>query len=540
MTDEEAAVEPQEDIESEEQAEEPSEEEQAMAELKEALKVEKEDLGALRLRLTITVPRDTLEERSDKQFAELKREATVPGFRKGHAPLELVQKRFASDVGEQLASEVIGQGYTAAVEKEDLKPLGDPLFVVKAKEKRTVDGKTETVEQDKLVGFEQALDHLKMPKEGDMTFSCEIEVKPEFEVPELEKIPVERPAITVDDGDVEEELRRMLMWRGTYKPVEDGPVELDDMLYVDLKMSVDGEVINSQENFDLPARDVPVLGIQVTGLGDGLVGKKVGEQATCTADIPDDYDNVDIRGKSAVFEITIQEIKRLELPPIDETFLAATGYDSEKELREAIRTELTSRIDRALKRALHEQIGQHLVENTSLEIPEGLSQRQTARSLMRQQVEMMQAGIPDAEVAKRIDEMRAGAHDQVVKDLKLFFIMEKIAEERNITVPEERLNAAIAMIAQRSNKRFDRVRDELSKGDGLATLYLQLRDEQILDALLEDAEVTEVPPPKKKKKSAKKKATKKKSAKPSASEEDQEKKSPRKKAVKKKAAKKST
>jgi len=129
---------------------------------------------------------------------------------------------------------------------------------------------------------------------------------------------------------------------------------------------------------------------------------------------------------------------------------------------------------------------------------------------------LLQAGIPQNEIDKSMDEMRASAHEQVMFDLKLLFVLEKIAEDQDITVPEERLNGAIAMIAQRSNKRFDRVRDELSKGDGLMTLYLQIRDEQILDKLLGDARITETKGPKKKspkKKKAVKKASRKKSPK---------------------------
>ena len=91
----------------------------------------------------------------------------------------------------------------------------------------------------------------------------------------------------------------------------------------------------------------------------------------------------------------------------------------------------------------------------------------------------------------------AKAHDQSVRDLKLFFILEEIAEQRDIVVGDETLNSAIAQIAQRTNKRFDRVRDELSKGEGLNVLYHKLRDQQVLDDLLGDAEVSDKEAPKK-------------------------------------------
>jgi hypothetical protein len=140
---------------------------------------------------------------------------------------------------------------------------------------------------------------------------------------------------------------------------------------------------------------------------------------------------------------------------------------------------------------MRQRIADYLIEKTDLEIPERLSERQTNRSLARRMIELLRQGVPEAEVTRREDEMRAQAAQQAVKDLKLFFILEKIAEGLAIDVPEDRINAAIAQIAHESNRRFDRVRDGLSKGDGMMLLYVQLREEAALDALLEKAVVSE-------------------------------------------------
>lgn len=496
MSDEETTVEQEESVD--EATEELSKEEQAMADLKEAVQVQREDIGALRLKLTITIPEDTINERRSEQFTELKREAMIPGFRKGHAPMQLVEKRFASDVGEDIKSRLIRSGFMAATEKEGLNILGDPIFRTTIEEKRVgEDEKTEIVEVEKLLPLDKALDTMKLPSTGDLTFTCEVELKPEFELPELAKIPVKKPAVEIDDDDVEEELRRMRAMSGTFKPA-DGPVEEDDMLYAKMTMKVDGKTIETEENCDLAARDMRLKGVPLVGLADVVVGKNQGDTVSFQAGVPDDHDIVDIRGKEAAFEFTINEIKRLDIPPIDEAFLSSMGMDSEKELREQIHLGLQSGLDQTVKRGLREQVGTYLIDETALEIPEGLSQRQTERSVARRMIEMYQHGVPEAEIKKSIDQMRTKAHDQTVRDLKLFFILEKIAEKREIDVPEEQINAAIAQIAQRTNKRFDRVRDELSKGDGLTTLYLQLRDQQVIDQLLEDAQITEIEGPKKK------------------------------------------
>ena len=504
MTDKDLAVDQPETEETDEK--ELSEDEQAMARLKEAIEVERVEVGPLRLKLTVTVPRDTVDERMSKQFLDLKRDALVPGFRKGRAPLKLVEKRFGTDVGDQLKTELISRGYLAAVEKEELKPLGDPLFWVLVEEERTGDDlATRKVETQKLLPLDKALDHVELPKDEPLTFVCEIELKPDFELPDLEKIPVTKPVISIEDEDVELELKRIRKGKGTFKPVEGGAIERDDLLYAAMKMSVDEEVIVADDNVELAARDLRLLGVPLVGFGDAVTGKTVKDQVVFEATVPDDHENIAVRGKTARFEFTILEIKRLEIPPFDEAFLARMGFGGEDELRSAVRSALESRLDQTIKQAMYEQVGQYLVEQTALEIPTGLSQRQTDRSIARRTFEMYRANVPEAEIAKAVDEMRAKAHEQVVRDLKLVFILEKVAERHDINITEEQVNSSIAQIARQSGKRFDRVRDELSKGEGLASLYLQLRDQEVLAALLRDAEITEEEGPKKKKASPRKK-----------------------------------
>jgi len=473
-------------------------EQKAFNRLKEVIRLEKQEVGSLRLKLGITVPRDVIDERLTEQFAELRRDAAIPGFRKGHAPIRLVEKRFATDVGDQLKGQLIGSSYLAAVEKEDLKPLGDPLVWCKVKEERSTEGGgSRQIESDKLLPIDRALEHIILPKEGPLTFSCEVELKPQFELPNQNDIPVNRPRITVDDGDVEDELRRLRAFRGTFQPVEDGPIALDDLIYADTKMTVGQDVLLQEQNLDLAARDLRIKGIPLIGLGEALEAKERNAVVVFEAPVPDDHEDIDLRGKKARFEFTIKEIKRLALPPIDGEFLEGVGFDSEDDLRASLKRALEARVAQAVQDKMHEQVADYLIAKTTVEIPAGLSQRQTDRSVARRMIEMYRAGIPEAEIRKAVDEMKVKAHDQVVRDLKLYFILEKIAEERKVEVSEEQLNSAISLIAQRTGKRFDRVRDELSKGDGLSTLYVQIRDQKVLEDLLTTAAITDTEVPKK-------------------------------------------
>ncbi|MBI1827380.1 MAG: trigger factor [Planctomycetes bacterium] len=468
----------------------------ALAKLKDAIKVQREDLGGLRVKLTVTIPRDTMDERLQEQFAELKREALIPGFRKGHAPLKLIEKRFAGEVGDELKGKLVSSSYIAATERENLKTLGDPMVWVKTKEERVGDDKKpHQVEVDKLVPFDKALGTLSIPKDGSLTFACEVELRPEFELPELKGIPAQKPTVSIDDDDVDTEIDRLASWRGAFEPVEDGPAEEDDMLYADMTMTVDSEMLTQETNIEVPARDVRLKGVPLEGLGKVLMGKKPGDRASIKAEVPNDHEYDSARGKTATFDFTIHEIKRWTPRPIDDEFLSSLGVESEDDLRNQIRTTLERKLERTLHDKMLSQIAEHLVDNTKIDVPEGVSNRQTDRAIARRAIELLQRGMPHNEVEKQIDSMRGSAREQVIRDLKLFFILENIADEREIEVNEEEVNAAIADIAKTTGKRFDRVRDELSKQDGMMSLYLRIRDEKVLEQLLEDAKITQVEGP---------------------------------------------
>ncbi|HRX84263.1 MAG TPA: trigger factor [Phycisphaerae bacterium] len=518
VADQEAETEADEDL---------SEEESLQKKLQEVMQVQVEDIGPLRKQITITVPRDAIDERLHEQFDELRQEAAVPGFRKGRAPMKLIEKRFGSEVGDQVGSSLIGNSYMAAIKRESLDVLGDPLVRVKLKEKRRDEGATREVEVEKLLGVDEALKHLTLPKDGDLSYTCEIEVKPEFELPQLEKIPVERPKITIADEDVDKEIKRRLALRGKFVPVEDGKVAADDVLVGPSRVVVDGDTIHHEDNAELAARDQNYDGLPLYGFGKAATGKKIGDVVTVEATVPDDYQVVSARGQQAKFELTIEQVKRLEVPELDDEFIASLGFDSADEFRTLVKEQMERAIEQEVRRMMFMEIEKYLLEKTPMEIPAGISQRHTERIVARRMMEMYSQGLSEAEISKQADEMRSTASAQAADEIRYLFIMSKIAEEQEISVSEEEINAAIAEIAYRRGRRFDRVRDEIIGTNHLMTLYSRLRDEKILDRLLADAEVTEKQveakeEPKKAAKAAepKKKATrKKKAAKPDADAE---------------------
>jgi trigger factor len=464
--------------------------------LKEAIKVQVGEAGVLRKGVTITVPRDVLKKELDKEYKEIITEAIVPGFRRGRAPRRLVEKRYGTEVGAQVRARIVSTSYMAAIEKQDLKVLGDPLLWANIKDKKSGDPSA----HERLVDMPTALGHIDLPEDGDFTFKCEVEIKPEFKLPELDGVAIERPALKISDEDVQVQIDRIRARRGNWTPVANGQVQADDLLICDMVMTVAGKEIKKAENIQLAARAQRIEGVSFEDFGDKLKGRKAGQSLVLEGEVPEDYEAPELRGKKATFAITINDIKRLDLPALDKQFLEAQGFDSEEEFRDLVRTQMESQLDQEIKRGMRNQVRRYLLESTKLDLPEGLSSRQTDRAVLRMMIDLQRQGVPTGEIEKHADELKTSAREQALSELKLHFIIEEIAESREIEVSEEEINAQIAMMAQAYNRRFDRVRDDLAKNNGIESLYFQIRDDKVIDQIIAKAKLTEATPQKEPKK----------------------------------------
>jgi trigger factor len=453
-----------------------------LEELKSEVKVETKDIGTLRKELTITVPGDIIAKHVDHNYDELANDAVVPGFRKGRAPRRLIEKRFGHDVRQSLKTTIIGQSFYAAADKAEIEPLGDPLFNVTNKEGHP-----------NVVDFEEALTLLELPAEGDFNYSCELEIKPTFELPELKGIEVKTPQFEITDEQVDEQLERHRKIRGHYEPVTDGAAEPDDLIVADVTLKAGDQTVKTEENVQLGIRPTRLDGIALTELGEQLAGVKPGDTRTVTAKIPDDYERPDLRRQEAVFEFQVHELKRQVPAPVEE-LVQQSGAEDEAQLRQFIRDDLEAEKEQYTRRAQHAQLTDYLLENTPMDLPEDLSARQTDRAVLRRVIDLRQQGIPESDVEAKIDELRTSAAEDVTRDLKLGFILEKVAEELGVTVTDEEINTQIALIARRYDRRFDRVRDELQSQGLLSQLGEQIKHDKCLQQLLGEAKIVEVTP----------------------------------------------
>ncbi|MBI5725464.1 MAG: trigger factor [Planctomycetes bacterium] len=429
-------------------------------------KVDVADAGTLKKKVAVTVSRAKIDAKLNEMYGELTSTAQIPGFRVGHAPRRLVEKRFGKEVSQDVRNALLGESIGSAIEQAKLKTLGEP----------DID-----------------LDKIKLPDSGDMTFDFEVEVAPEFELPKLEEIEVTKPIPAVTDERVDEYIHQLQTGRARYE-ASDMPAAEGDVVVAGAKIT--GEGIEPAEFHGLTLRVAPgqIEGLPLVDLGKALAGRKAEESASLTVKVPQAHPNEKWRDKELDVEIKISQVRCRILPTLDGEFAKNLGFDNINELRQYVKTNLAQRMANEVQRSMHEQICKYLTDNISFDLPEGVVARHTIGVLRRRYVDLLQRGVPKEKIDENLTELQAAASEQAKSDLKRSFILDKVAQAQQIEVGEDEVNARVAQMAAAYNRRPERLRQELASDGTLDQVRISIVEEKALDRLLAQAKITEEKP----------------------------------------------
>ena len=444
------------------------------------------DSGPCKKKIEIEIPAEVIHEKLDEKYKELRRDAILPGFRRGRAPIRLLEKRFGEDITRQVKLELMAAASEEAVKDNEIDSLRDP-----------------EIDHEKI----------ELPDDGPLKFEFEVEVRPEFNLPELEGIAIEKPTIEVTDDRVDEELAAIQKRAGIWVPKEEGQAETGDQIIADVVLVTEGSADHDQrENTEITIRENGfVAGIPVDGLDKLLCGTKHGDEKNITVEVPATFFDEQYRGKKVDVTIKVREIKRLEPAELNEDFLKRYGVDTVDELKDNIREQINQQVEREARTAMREQVYKYLRDNTTLELPESIVAEQSLSLLQRQYSNMLIQKMPKEQIDEQMDQLRASSEEQAAEQLKLYFVMDKIADTLGVEVSEEEINGHIAYIAAMRGRRPEKMREELARDGSLTQFVLQIREEKCIEKILEKATVTEVD--KAKPKTAKKTGASKKKSK---------------------------
>ncbi len=423
-----------------------------------------EDVGPCKKHLKITIPKEDIDKKVEENYKRLASSAAVAGFRKGRVPRKLLERRFSDDVLEDVKQSILSEASQKAVEEKGLKPIGDPSF-----------------------------DNVAFEPNKDCVFEITLEVEPDFDLPVYKSLELQRARVSVDDEEITRGLDGLRMQRARLDLMPAGTaVAAGDAIVCDWKIVSEGETVADQKDAEIRVHGRRSGGLEMEqDLAEALADAKFGERREIKAKFLDSYPVEKWRGKDGTLIVEVKEIRRPVAPELDEEFAKAMDFDSLEELKKAVRHSITQSKEREVALALEQQAFDQLLAAAPFELPQGVLKAQARNIMLRQQYRLRQRGVPAEEIEKHMDDLRNASEESAARNLKIYFILNHIAEKEKIFVTEEEVEARIAAMAGSYNLTPQRMRAQIEQEGSLSELRAGLRENKVVDFLLKGAKIEE-------------------------------------------------
>jgi trigger factor len=398
--------------------------------------------------LRVTVPVDRVREAEAKAVQYYAKRARLPGFRPGKAPEAVVRKRFNDAIRQTVLEEVLREGWETAKSSESLKPIADP-----------------------------SVRNLKFEDGSPIEFDLLIEVRPEIKLDRLSGFKVERTVAAVTDAAVEERVASLQEAKAAWIPVAGEKPSPGQMVRVEVAPIEDGTAGVAQP-YDL------VLGQNqaIPELEERIMGLLPGETSETEVRFPEDHPEESRRGQSRRVRVTLHEVKRQELPPLDDAFAREMGdFESIDAFRAAVRRDLEREADREADAQVRQALLGQVIEANGVQAPESLVHR-----LMHGYAEVYR--IPPEQLPTFEQQFHQIAETQVKRDL----VLDAVVEQQGLRATEAEIDARIAAMAEGRGVSAGELYGSLQKANRLAELERGITEEKAFEYLLQQSTVEKV------------------------------------------------
>ncbi len=421
------------------------------------MQVKVDILEGLQRKLTVEIPAEKVDAKVLEGLKKAQKSAKIDGFRKGKVPMKVIRQRYGSAVRQDVLGDLIEKSYSDALKQEKLIPAGQPQITP-------------------VSGF---------AANEAFVYEATFEIVPEFDVKGLDSLAIVKPVSEVAESDVEKMIETLRKQSASWKGSDDAAAE-GDRVMINFVGKIDGETFDGGSAEDVPV----VLGAKqmLPEFEEALYEKKVGDAVTATVNFPEDYHGKDVAGKTALFDIDVKIVEKPELPEIDDSFLQRFGIaeGGREALEAAVRENMERELEAGVQRTINQQVMQQLVDANQIMIPQCMVEQEQERMAHEQNLEQ---SIPDEAARKEIIETQFA--EPARRRVLLGLIMSKLFDDKKITPDAKRLENHIEKIAS-TYEDPQEVRDYYqNNSNALEQVYAQVMEEQLIDALLEDAEVTE-------------------------------------------------
>lgn len=424
------------------------------------MKVEMSKKETNTVELKVEVPQDQVKQAIEKAYLAIRKDFSLPGFRKGRVPRNLLEKRFGIEIFyEEAANIMLQDSYPKAVEEHNLEPVDQPEV---------------TVDQ---------IDSVK-----PFIYTASVTVKPELKLGKYKGLKIPKDATDIKDEDIDKELENLQSSKAKLVALQDDAAANDDHLIIDFVGRRDGEEFEGGKGTNYPL----ILGSQsfVPGFEEQLIGVRAGEQVTVKLTMPDEYHSEELAGQDVEFEVEVKEIKRKELPALDDDFAKEVGdYETLAELKDFLRERLEDRAEAQATQKQRQQVVDAVRDNAEVDIPAVMIDNEVEAMVKQMANRFAQQGLKFEDYlsysGKSQDEVKAEMRPEAEKNVKTELMLDTVAKLENIKVEPAELDEEIAELAKSYGQEADKMRVLLEAGGQIPAIEQVIMHRKVIDYLTE-------------------------------------------------------
>ena len=414
-------------------------------------------------KLTVEVPAEEVEAALQNAYLKNRKQISVPGFRKGKVPRQMIEKMYGPEVFyDDAANALIQKAYPQAADECELEIVSRPT-----------------------------VDIVQLEKGKPFIFTAEVAVKPEVTLGQYKGIEVEKADTTATDEEVAAELDKEREANSRTITVEDRAVQDGDMTVIDFEGFVDGEAFEGGKGTDYPL--TIGSGAFIPGFEEKLVGAEIGKEVEVDVTFPEEYHAKELAGKPAVFKCTVKEIKVKELPELDDDFAQdVSDFDTLEEYKADVRKKVEEKKAAEAKAQKEDAVIEKIIEGATMEIPEAMVKTQAERMVDEFAQRLQMQGLTMEQYLQftggNVQALVEQSKPQALKRIQSRLVLEAVAAAENLTASDEELDAELGRMAEQYKMEVEKLKEMFAEEDLKSVredLAIQKAVELVTDAAVE-------------------------------------------------------
>jgi len=432
--------------------------------------------GSCECVIRVQADAEHLKQRYQERLAAFQREAQVPGFRVGRAPLPLLERRFGKKIKQEVIATVASEGYDEAVEQNDLKVVSD----------------LESPDPEEL--------QWEVGEPLELEFRCEVMPAVELQDSQYKGLTVRVPRVEVTEEMLQQELERFVRQLASWEPVKTAGIDRDDYVEAEVCVATEGDQQSPwRQKLGFYPRDEQLGPFAAKGIKAALMDAKAGDTIQVDAELPEQDELRDsaleqLAGEPLKLNVAIQAVYRQRVPELDDELARKLGLESTEQIRSIVRERLEQRLERFKRDSRRAAVVEALLNNVPVEMPPTLVARATAEHQRRLMIRGLRAGLSREQVEEMARKNLQRSAEEAVRTLKAGFLLQQIADRERIYVTDAEVREQMEALAASQGWPERRARRFLEDAELAQSLRREMREERTIEFLLQSARVEEVNP----------------------------------------------